>query len=220
MFSGARGVDLVVKPFLTVKGEESAEFCERGSRFIGYVRQVSTQSEAEKYLDFIKSQHKTARHNVYAYRLRCGSVKFSEDGEPQGTAGSRVLSYLDRLGLENVVLVVTRYFGGVFLGTGGLSRAYLRAAKMAVEACGITQMVPCIVAKIYTDYPCFERIRKVIERFRLRVSDFTYTNFVESTVYIDCERYNEFESIVNQISAGSIKIIVEKVDYCCVELKD
>ena len=121
--------------YRTIRAAASAEFVEKRSRFIGYISPVTTQEDAAAFIDSIRSKHWDATHNVPAYIIREGNIcRFSDDGEPQGTAGMPALNVLQKEGLTDCVLVVTRYFGGILLGGGGLVRAYSHAAKIAVDA--------------------------------------------------------------------------------------
>ena len=122
-----------MKDYKTVKTESHDEFTEKRSRFIGYVKPVKTEDEATGFISSIRSKHWDARHNVYAYSLREGNIKrYSDDGEPSGTAGMPVLDVITKNEVYDVCVVVTRYFGGVLLGTGGLVRAYSQGAKLAL----------------------------------------------------------------------------------------
>ena len=124
--------------YTTVEHEASAEFEERKSVFIGYATPVSSAEEAMEFVKKIKKENSDATHNVYAYHLEGGRVaKYSDDGEPQGTAGMPVLDTIRKSEVDGVCVVVTRYFGGILLGAGGLVRAYAHAAKIALEAANI-----------------------------------------------------------------------------------
>ncbi|MBQ1830507.1 MAG: YigZ family protein, partial [Ruminococcus sp.] len=126
------------KDYKTVAREASDEFVEKRSRFIGYVKPVKTEEEAVAFINQKRSEHWDARHNVYAYSLREGNIKrYSDDGEPSGTAGMPVLDVIVKNEIYDVCVVVTRYFGGVLLGTGGLVRAYSQGSKIALESGGI-----------------------------------------------------------------------------------
>ena len=127
--------------YLTLRKESSDEFIEKRSRFIGYAKPVTTQEEAMDFINAIRAKHWDATHNVYAYVLRDGqSRRYSDDGEPSGTAGVPVLDVLLKENITDCVVVATRYFGGVLLGAGGLVRAYSHTSKIAVEAAGIMKM--------------------------------------------------------------------------------
>jgi len=127
--------------YRTIKYEADDSFVERRSRFIGYAKPVTTNEEAVAFINEIKAKHWDATHNVYAYVLRDGQIRrYSDDGEPQGTAGIPVLDVLLKENLTDLVVVVTRYFGGVLLGAGGLVRAYSHGAKIAVVAAKMINM--------------------------------------------------------------------------------
>ncbi len=127
--------------YKTVKAFASASFIEKKSEFIGYISPVRTNDEAVAFINSIKAENRKARHNVYAYILRDSNItRYSDDGEPQGTGGVPVLEVLQKEGLYDVCVVVTRYFGGILLGTGGLTRAYSKGCKLAIEAAQIMQM--------------------------------------------------------------------------------
>ena len=145
--------------YRTIRAAASAEFVEKRSRFIGYISPVTTQQDAIAFIDSIKSKHWDATHNVPAYIIRNGNIcRFSDDGEPQGTAGMPALNVLQKEELTDCVLVVTRYFGGILLGGGGLVRAYSHAAKIAVDAGGIVSRAECIIVKIRCDYTFYGRL--------------------------------------------------------------
>lgn len=149
--------------YRTVRGAASAEFVEKRSRFIGYISPASTQEEAAQFIDSIRSKHWDATHNVPAYILREGNIcRFSDDGEPQGTAGMPALNVLQKEGLTDCALVVTRYFGGILLGGGGLVRAYSHAAKLAVDAGGIVTRALCSLVRVRCDYNFYGRLASLI----------------------------------------------------------
>ena len=140
--------------YKTVLQEAQDDFVEKRSRFIGYVRPVSTEAEALAFIAEKKSKHWDASHNVYAYILRDGGVmRYSDDGEPQGTAGIPVLDVLQKSGVTDVVVVATRYFGGILLGGGGLVRAYSHTASIALQAAGIVTMRECLMLEVLCSCP-------------------------------------------------------------------
>ena len=151
------------KEYRTIAHAAHAELEEKRSRFLGYIHPVENEEEALAFLETIRARHWDARHNVYAYRLRDGGrSRFSDDGEPQGTAGMPVLEVLQKKELFDCIIVVTRYFGGILLGTGGLVRAYSQAASMAVDAAGLRWMRPCVVCCLECDYADYGRISSLI----------------------------------------------------------
>ena len=151
-----------------------AEFVEKKSRFIGRVWPVDTEEEALAKIQEMKKKHYDATHNCWAYIIRDGAVRFSDDGEPGGTAGMPMLQVLQREGLFNVVCVVTRYFGGILLGAGGLVRAYTKGAKIAVDAAGKSMKRVWTAVYVPCPYPFYERVKLEAAAFGgiLRKTDF------------------------------------------------
>ncbi|MBQ2854371.1 MAG: YigZ family protein [Oscillospiraceae bacterium] len=138
------------------------EFYEKKSRFIGRIWPVETEEEALEKIQAMKKQHYDATHNCWAYIIKDGAVRFSDDGEPGGTAGMPMLQVLQREGLYNVVCVVTRYFGGILLGAGGLVRAYTRGAKIAVDAAGKSMKRVWTVLYVPCPYTFYERVKLLV----------------------------------------------------------
>ena len=144
-------MDKVMESYLVPFGPGEAEFVEKRSRFIGQVWPVDSEEEARRRIEETRRRHHDARHNCWCYVLRDGNVlRYSDDGEPQGTAGQPMLNVFVKEGVTNVCCVVTRYFGGILLGAGGLTRAYGGTAKLALDAAGVSRMrlwstlaVPC-----------------------------------------------------------------------------
>lgn len=163
-----------MEEYLVPTGFGEDEFIEKKSRFIGRVWPVETEEEALARIQEMKKQHYDATHNCWAYIIHEGAVRFSDDGEPGGTAGMPMLQVLQREGLSNLVCVVTRYFGGVLLGAGGLVRAYTKGAKIAVDAAGKSIKRVWAVLYIPCPYSSFERVKLEIEGFGgiLRRTDF------------------------------------------------
>ena len=150
------------------------EFVEKKSRFIGRIWPVETEEEALTRIQDMKKQHYDATHNCWAYIIRDGAVRFSDDGEPGGTAGMPMLQVLQREGLNNVVCVVTRYFGGILLGAGGLVRAYTKGAKIAVDAAGKSMKRVWSVVYVPCPYTFYERVKLLVGEFEgiIRQTDF------------------------------------------------
>ena len=150
------------------------EFVEKKSRFIGRVWPVETEEEALEKIQQMKKQHYDATHNCWAYIIKDGAVRFSDDGEPGGTAGMPMLQVLQREGLYNVVCVVTRYFGGILLGAGGLVRAYTKGAKIAVDAAGKSMKRVWSVLYVPCPYPFYERVKLLVAECEgmIRQTDF------------------------------------------------
>lgn len=155
----------VKKPYRTVDRTSETEYVISRSRFIGRCFPVTEESEALAILERIRKQHWDATHNCFAYRLTSGAARYSDDGEPQGTAGLPMMEVLKKRDLYDLLVVSTRYFGGVLLGAGGLVRAYTRSASDAVEAAGLVSMEPCTTFSVRTAYPYRNAVWSVMERF-------------------------------------------------------
>ena len=152
------------KQRITVRNEARAQIEEKKSVFIGSVCPVADEAEARAFIDRIKKEYYDARHNVFAYILDGGMIsRFTDDGEPKGSAGIPVLNVLKMCGVDGVCVVVTRYFGGILLGTGGLVRAYSAAAKAALDAAGLTVMTEYAVCEIKCSYSDYTRISSKLE---------------------------------------------------------
>ena len=146
-------------------GHSQTELVEKRSRFIGQVWRVSSEEEARARIEETKKKHYDARHNCWCYLIRDGAVRYSDDGEPQGTAGQPMLNVFQREGVENVCCVVTRYFGGVLLGAGGLVRAYTQSAKDALDAAGISVVRRWVAMEVPCTYAQFEGMRREVAAF-------------------------------------------------------
>lgn len=196
--------------YLTLANEAFDEFYEKRSRFIGYAKPVKTQEEAMNFINTIRSKHWDATHNVYAYILREGQTRrYSDDGEPSGTAGVPVLDVLIKENITDCVVVATRYFGGVLLGAGGLVRAYSHTSKIAVDAAGIIKMSVCSVMKVMCDYNFYGRLSSLIPEYGGIVEN---TDFGENvTVEFYLPKVNEGIFNVKLIDVSFGKFIAEKI---------
>ena len=150
--------------YLTVMGESVAEYEEKRSRFIATLRHCETEAEALGFIEEMRTKYWDARHNVFAYSVEKGRLcRFSDDGEPRGTAGKPILDVINGNGITDCAIVVTRYFGGTLLGTGGLVRAYSTSSKDAVENSKIAEMIPCTQYSIMCDYADHQKLVYLIE---------------------------------------------------------
>lgn len=169
----------MAKDYKTVLEYASDEFVEKRSRFIGYCKPVKTEQEAIDFINEKRSEHWNATHNVYAYSLREGNIKrYSDDGEPSGTAGMPVLDVIVKNEIFDVVVVVIRYFGGVLLGTGGLVRAYSRGSKIALEAAKPVIMQNCIVCETRCAYNQYGKVSSLIMGLGADVDDTVFESDV------------------------------------------
>ena len=164
---------------VTLGKEGVAELEEKKSVFIGRAMPVSTEEEALAYIRMIRSRFADARHHVWAYRLQGdAAMRCSDDGEPQGSAGVPVLDALRKSGVSNAVIVVTRYFGGILLGAGGLVRAYSRAAKLAVDAAGIVTREKCAVWEIVCSYSDHGKVLAELPKFGAQAGETVFAETV------------------------------------------
>lgn len=186
-------------------GESETEFTEKRSRFIGHVRRVETEAEARAFIESVKKQHYDARHNCWCYILHEGGVvRYGDDGEPQGTAGQPMLNVFQREGVENAVCVVTRYFGGVLLGAGGLTRAYSKSAKDALDAAGKARMALWSRMRVQTPYPLFERLSRLAEAHGGVSEGSDYGADVTLTLRLPRENADAFAAALTELSNGAI----------------
>ena len=199
--------------YKTLRNKGSDEFTEQRSRFIGYVCPVKTEAEALNFINEKKKQHWDARHNVYAYVLRdSGIQRYSDDGEPHGTAGVPVLDIIVKSGITDVVVVVTRYFGGILLGTGGLVRAYTKGASIALKAGNIITMQSCSICSLSCDYTRYGRLSGLIPSFGGVIDSTDFGADVTLNFHIAPENYGAFSKQLAELTCGNVtaEIIDEK----------
>lgn len=164
--------------YKTVEGQVSAEIVEKKSRFIATLCHVESEDEALAFIDQIRTEHAQARHNVYAYILRGGRIRYTDDGEPSQTAGIPTMETLQHAGLEDVACVVTRYFGGVLLGTGGLVRAYTQAVQASIEVAHVVDIASCVDVEAIVPYPLYEQVVRLAVADQVRIMQTDYTDKV------------------------------------------
>lgn len=204
-----------MKEYKTVEFESSDSFTEKKSRFIGYVKPVKAQDEAVEFINTIKSKHWDAAHNVYAYVLRDNNIqRYSDDGEPGGTAGLPVLDVLLKEELVDVCVVATRYFGGILLGAGGLVRAYSHTSKIAVEAGHIITMAQCSVLEAVVDYSFYDRMTILLNDFNANTINTEFADNVKITFSIKENFQAPLQAKLTDISNGkyNLKFISSKFD--------
>jgi uncharacterized YigZ family protein len=186
-------------------GAGGSEYVEKRSRFLGHVRLVESEEEARAAIADFKKQYYDARHNCWCYRLPDGTERYSDDGEPQGTAGLPMLEVFRREGLQNVLCVVTRYFGGVLLGTGGLFRAYTRSAKDALDAAGVSVLRRWVELEIPCSYAALERYKQELAAFEGVPGELDYGAAVTVCALIPEERAVAFCARILDISGGAVE---------------
>ena len=194
--------------YLIPTGAGEAEFTEKRSRFLGHVRCVETEEEARAFIAQVKKEHYDARHNCWCYILRSGAERYSDDGEPQGTAGIPMLEVLRREGMTNIVCVVTRYFGGILLGAGGLLRAYTRSAKDALDAAGKSAVRSWNECEMDCSYAFAERLKLETLAAGAAVEDCIYGAGVTLRVLVPEEEQESFHSRIFDFSNGTVRVRV------------
>lgn len=201
--------------YLTVKNEGIGEFEEKKSVFISHVKSVKSEDEAKEYLNYIKSKNKEARHNVYAYIIgeNMGTQRYSDDGEPQGTGGMILLNVLKNNGVTDAIVVVTRYFGGVLLGTGGLSRAYSKGASLAIKDANIVEKVKGIRINVIIDYDLLGKVQYVFQQKLWYIENIEYTDKIELQFYTESQKKDEVCNNIIEITSANCKINCEKEEY-------
>lgn len=185
--------------------DSETEFTEKRSRFIGHVWRVEQEEEAREKIAQMKAKHYDARHNCWCYLIREGGiVRYSDDGEPQGTAGQPMLEVFRRAGVENVCCVVTRYFGGVLLGAGGLTRAYTKGASDALSAAGIARIGLWTLWDVPCTYPLLERMKLEVSAAGGVVRDVDYGADVVLHAAFPAGGAERFQSRLTELSAGGL----------------
>ncbi len=185
-----------------------SEFTEKRSRFISHLFPVETEEEAQAHIRAIKSQYYDARHNCWCYLLGKNVMRYSDDGEPQGTAGQPMLKVFERENVTNVCCVVTRYFGGILLGAGGLTRAYSRGAKDVLCVAGAATMGLWSRVEIPCTYPLFERVKLEIAAQNGLIDEITYGADICLHVSLTADVVEPLQQRLTELSAGSIRIRV------------
>ena len=201
-----------MKLYSTVRAEASAEQIIEKSRFIAYVSPAETREEADEFIASIRKKHKDATNNVPAmvlgdkFQIQWGS----DDGEPQGTSGAPIVQMLVAQGITNVVVVVTRYFGGIKLGTGGLVRAYTSSAKLGLEAAGICDVCERQVMTYALDYTYLAKLQNLAGGALLTIENLTYTDVVQAELSCVPERADEVKNLIANLTGGQGRLCSEE----------
>ena len=195
--------------YRTIEAPARDEFTERRSRFIGHIAPVATDEEAVAFVNAIREQHREATHNVYAYVLRQDQLtRFSDDGEPQGTAGKPVLEVVLREGLVDVAVVVTRYFGGILLGAGGLVRAYAQGAKTAIDAARVLNMQPAALVELDMGYDFYGKATYILPWYEVQVTDSRFEAGVRLQLLCKTSRLTALTHQLRELSAGTVAPVI------------
>lgn len=198
--------------YLTIKEYACDEYVEKKSRFIGHIAPVTTQQEAEEFIKEISTKHKSATHNTFAYILRNNGgteiKRYSDNGEPQGTAGVPSLEVISKEGLTDVCIVVTRYYGGIMLGAGGLVRAYSHASKIAIDSATKMHMATCHEVIVECDYNLYQKVLYLLPSYTIVVKDTEFTSLVTLNLLIHQDSLDGFVKQITEISNGQVIPIV------------
>ena len=195
--------------YITVKGSGQAEIVEKKSRFIAHIKPITSEDDATAFIEEIKKQYWDARHNCYAYQLgdRNQIQRYSDDGEPGGTAGMPILDVLRGKDIKDTIVVVTRYFGGTLLGTGGLVRAYSLSSRECIKSAGLIERIPHIRQHFIVDYTLSGKVQYEILNGGHILEDTIYTDKVEFIALSQVEMADKLvESIVN-ITGNSVNVV-------------
>ncbi|HHV38123.1 MAG TPA: YigZ family protein [Tepidimicrobium sp.] len=206
--------------YRSIYGYGESEVIINRSRFIGYAMPIQSEEEALDFIEKIKEKHRDATHNVYAYVYGRNSniQRFSDDGEPSGTAGIPALEVIKKEDLRNVVVVVTRYFGGVKLGSGGLIRAYTKGAKIGLEAGIILDRVLHTKYKVRLDYTAYGIVENYLMGKGYIIDDVIYDDAVNMFVYVRFSDEDYFKNIITDLTSGDVSI--EFVEQKHLPIKD
>ena len=202
-----------MKEYRVPTKDAEAEFVEKRSKFIGHLFLTETEEEALACIKQMREKYWDATHNVYAYIIRDGATRFSDDGEPGGTAGMPVLQVLQREEMYNVTCVVTRYFGGILLGAGGLVRAYAHSAKIALDAAGRSMKWVWTSLYMPCPYSWFERIKLEVVTFGGMVRNVDFGMDVEFDILLPDAQVQPFLDRVFDISSGTIEGMITGSEY-------
>ena len=201
--------------YKTIARRCEARFIEKKSEFIGYLCPVQTEEQAVAFIEEIRAMHRKATHNCYAYILReNNAARHSDDGEPGGTAGVPIYEVLRKEGLTDVCCVVTRYFGGVLLGAGGLVRAYTKGAKDAVDAAQIKCMAEAVKLAVTVDYGLYGRLAQGFADFDARVEDERFADNVRIVLHIRAENSQKLTDKLVDVCNGAVSVEeIEKLNF-------
>lgn len=202
-----------MEEYLVPTGFAEAEFTEKKSRFIGHIWQTETEEEAQACIEKMRKQHHDATHNVWAYIIKDGAVRFSDDGEPGGTAGMPTLLVLQKENLFNVTCVVTRYFGGILLGAGGLVRAYTKGAKIAVDAAGKSMKRVWTAMYLPVPYSWYDRVKLEIAAYGGIIRDTQFGADVELEVLFPEAQTDPFLKRLTDMSAATLEALITGQEY-------
>ena len=198
--------------YITIRQYGEDEFIEKKSQFIGYAKRCESEEEAKAFVTEIKNKHKQATHNCWAYVVgkNMGIQRYSDDGEPQGTAGIPILEVMKKSNVTDCAIVVTRYFGGIMLGAGGLTRAYTKGASIALKAGGVVEKVEGVNIALEMDYDMIGKIQYMCGQNNWHIEETEYTDKVNVNILAELDTASEIEK--SAIEASNGKVVINKSD--------
>ena len=205
--------------YLTITDITEGEYSEKRSRFIGVLSPCDSEERASEIIAATKSKYFDARHTAFCYILKDGTARFSDDGEPHGTAGKPMLDVLEGSGIKDAIVTVTRYFGGVLLGTGGLVRAYSAAAKEAISKANVLEMCACTVLSVSCDYTYHSRLLSLIENSCAEVVDTEFTDKVKVIFRMRSGDTDTFRANLCENFASKLAATTEKEEFFPFKIK-
>lgn len=202
----------MTEAYLTLGQRACDEIVINKSRFIGYAAPVTTEQEALDFLKSVKQEHKEANHHCYAYVIgtNAGIMRYSDDGEPGGTAGMPMIEFLKTKKLVNCIVVVVRYFGGVLLGTGGLVRAYTQGTKIAVGAAKIVSMELTCAEECDVPYPLWDKVRYEASSLPVQLTDVRFTSSVSFTLLVRSRDHDSVLETMTRITDGRFESVPDE----------
>lgn len=194
--------------YITIRSYGEDSFIEKKSEFIGYAKRCETEEEAKAFVQEIKNKHKQATHNCWAYMIgeNMGTQRYSDDGEPQGTAGIPILEVMKKQGVTDCAIVVTRYFGGIMLGAGGLTRAYTKGASIALKSGGVVEKVRGAKLSLHLDYDLLGKVQYICNQNSWHIEDTEYSDRVIVNMLIPKDLWESVEKEFIEASNGKIDI--------------
>ena len=208
-----------MKSYKTIVGTAQAEYEEKKSRFIGQVAHVETEEQAVEFLDGVRAANPQARHNVYAYVLRANNrTRYSDDGEPPRTSGLPTLDVIEHAGLKDVICVTTRYFGGTLLGTGGLVRAYTKAAQDAFAAARQVTYAECVDIAISIDYPLYDQLNHWLSGQGVEILSTDFAGDVVVEVRVLATQSQGMQVAIAELTHGQAELLVGSPSYQPIQL--
>lgn len=190
----------------TVKGKAESSLVIKKSKFLGLCARIENEEQALEILTKRKKQHYDASHNCYAYILQNGVMRYSDDGEPQGTAGLPMLGVLEKNGLKDVLVISTRYFGGTLLGAGGLVRAYTGSAAASIEACPLVEIIDCAAYECDFSYNAWAKAEKLIRDAGFMIDDVQFSDKVHTRLSALPSSENELEKLITSVTLGQTQL--------------